>query len=56
MAVETPMTRSGREALIVETFERQLKGFTQAFTLYRLWANVDRGTAEGVEVAEEHMA
>jgi len=24
--------------------------------LYRLWANVERGTAEGVEVAEEHMA
>jgi adenylate cyclase len=45
-----------REAPIVETFERQLKGFTQAFTLYRLWANVDRGTAEGVEVVEEHMA
>ncbi|HEY3228478.1 MAG TPA: adenylate/guanylate cyclase domain-containing protein, partial [Roseiflexaceae bacterium] len=45
-----------REVTIVETFERELKGFAQAFTLYRLWANVERGTAEGMEVAEEHMA
>ena len=45
-----------REAPAVETFRRELKGFSQAFTLYRLWLNFERGAAEGAEVVEEHTA
>ncbi|MFL5807770.1 MAG: DUF5939 domain-containing protein [Roseiflexaceae bacterium] len=39
----------------IETFERELKGFSQSFTLYRLWTNAEHGTVEGAEVAEEHV-
>jgi class 3 adenylate cyclase len=52
-----------REAPTVEAFERELKGFSQVFMLYRLWVNAERGragtergTAEGSEIAEEHIS
>jgi class 3 adenylate cyclase len=38
----------------IEMFERELKGFSQSFTLYRLWVNMGQETAEEAEVAEEH--
>ncbi len=40
-----------REAPRGETFQRELKGFSQAFTLTRLWIKqgVERGMAEGAE-------
>jgi class 3 adenylate cyclase len=39
----------------IETFERELKGFSQSFTLCRLWVQAERGTAEAAEVAEEQV-
>lgn len=44
-----------RERLSIETFRRELKGFSQAFTLSRLWAGGASGEAgEGAEEAEHH--
>jgi adenylate cyclase len=44
-----------RDSPTIETFERELKGFSQSFTLYRLWAAAERGMAEVGEAAEEHV-
>jgi len=42
-----------RESPQIETFERELKGFTQAFTLSRLWvAGVRAEAAKNVAVPE----
>ena len=40
-----------REEVVLETFQRELRGFSQTFTLTRLWGS-ERGTAEAVEVSE----
>jgi adenylate cyclase len=50
-----------REAPRVETFRRELKGFSQAFTLSRLWVcadgeGADPRMSEGAQVAQESRA
>jgi adenylate cyclase len=45
-----------REAPAIESFERELKGFTQAFTLYRLWVRSHEEAAEGAELTEGLVA
>jgi class 3 adenylate cyclase len=44
-----------REALTVETFRRQLKGFNRAFTLYRLLPYRHGEPAQHAGVVEEHV-
>jgi class 3 adenylate cyclase len=39
----------------IETFERELKGFSQSFTLYRLWVSAEHGTAQQAEKVEEQV-
>jgi adenylate cyclase len=41
-----------REEIVLETFQRELKGFSQAFTLTRLWG-AERGTAEAMEASRK---
>jgi adenylate cyclase len=45
-----------REAPYVETFQRQLKGFTQSFTLSRLWVPGARGKELAAEAALADVA
>jgi class 3 adenylate cyclase len=45
-----------RESPYIETFQRELRGFTQAFTLSRLWVSAASGTGRrGVEALAESI-